>query len=92
MPLILAAEDWNDWMSGSVERAEWLLQPDMDVLEQRSNELCVVPVSTWVNDVRHDDPRCIEPAPTLPEAPLGQVDFSFAGATSPRSASRRRRT
>lgn len=90
MPLVLPANDWDVWLSDSVENAAQLLAPTTDVLEQRANALVVVPVSTWVNDVRHDDPRCIEPATASSETPLGQIALSFATPSSSASARRRR--
>jgi putative SOS response-associated peptidase YedK len=93
MPLILPANEWNTWLGGSAEEATRLLEPDRETLDHRTHELAIVPVSTWVNDVRHDDPRCIEPAPLEPAG--GQIDFTFAkspkAGRSSTSALRRQR-
>jgi putative SOS response-associated peptidase YedK len=78
MPLVLAASEWRQWLFGSVEEAALLLAPDQEILDQRAEELVIIPVSTWVNDVRHDDPRCIEPA-----APRTQLGFSFGSSPEP---------
>ncbi len=51
MPLVLDEESRERWLSGSPEDAQGIL-PD----EKR---LVVLPVSTWVNDVKNDDPRCL---------------------------------
>lgn len=79
MPLVLPAEDWSVWLSASAAQAATLLDPGASALERRSRELVLVPVSTWVNDVRHDDPRCVEPSPIAPEPPIVQLDLPFAG-------------
>jgi putative SOS response-associated peptidase YedK len=89
MPLVLEGEhDWDSWL-GTEEEAERLLEQSPAILEERARDLVMVPVSTWVNDVRHDDPRCIEPSePSDPAEP--QVDFGFGSAD--RMAKTRRRT
>ena len=90
MPLVLPANEWNTWLGGTTLEAAHLLEQDQSVLDERARELVAVPVSTWVNDVRHDNPRCIEPAPLegSPIAPgSGQIDFGFSrssGATARR--------
>ncbi len=56
MPLVLDAEARERWLTASPEDARGLLG------EPSPLELVVVPVSSWVNDVRHEDARCIEPA------------------------------
>ena len=56
MPLVLARPQWSDWLAGDVDEAKLLLR------EGTVDDLVIVPVSTWVNDVKHDDPTCIEPA------------------------------
>jgi putative SOS response-associated peptidase YedK len=58
MPVVLPPEDWEAW-----------LDPGGDVsglLVPRPPCLVAVAVSTYVNDPRHDDPRCFEP-PGLPQ-------------------------
>lgn len=52
MPLIIPAAAYDDWLAG-VDPAK-LLRPFDDKLE-------AYPVSTFVNNPRHDDPRCVEP-------------------------------
>jgi len=95
MPLVLPANDWDTWLSGSVDEAARLLRPETAVLEERASALLATPVSTLVNDVRNDDPRCIEPATLEPDPPpLGQIDFdfAFAGAKAAASAPARKQT
>lgn len=98
MPLVLAANDWEAWLCGTVDEASRLLRPEPDVLERCANDLLAFPVSTWVNDVRNDDPRCMDPVTVEPDPPpLGQIDFDFAFAagagkkTEPGSALGRKR-
>lgn len=64
MPLVLPASEWDTWLGGTADEAARLLEPDQAALDARAGDLSAVAVSTWVNDVRHDDPRCIEPAAT----------------------------
>jgi putative SOS response-associated peptidase YedK len=61
MPLVLPPEAWTPWLSGSDAEAASLLAQGPEVLEPRAGDLVVIPVSTWVNNVRNEDPRCIEP-------------------------------
>ena len=56
MPLVLPREQSDGWRAGDVEEARKLLR------EGSTDGLVVVPVSTHVNDVKHDDPECIVPA------------------------------
>lgn len=82
MPLVLSRDEWTTWLGGTVEEAARLLEQDQRLLDERARDLVAVPVSTWVNDVRHEDPRCIEPmtgaADEAPQDP--QIDFGFARA------------
>lgn len=55
MPLVLDADARDRWLSTSTADARAALD------SAASLELVVIPVSTWVNDVRHDEPRCLEP-------------------------------
>jgi putative SOS response-associated peptidase YedK len=55
MPLALEGDAIDAWLA-SPESAAAILS------EAKEPPWVVVPVSTWVNDVRHDDPRCLEPA------------------------------
>jgi len=85
MPLVLFREDWETWLSGSDDDAALLLKPDEETLVARAKELLVIPVSTWVNDVKHDDPKCLEPTPIEPirfseevtHTPEKQLGFDF---------------
>jgi putative SOS response-associated peptidase YedK len=62
MPLLLAPSEYDTWLGASPDPAAELLSQDPARLERRADELVIIPVSTWVNDVKHDDPRCVEPA------------------------------
>jgi putative SOS response-associated peptidase YedK len=72
MPLVLAPRDHEAWLMGTADEATRLLAANDDVLTERAQDLTLTPVSTWVNDVKHDDPRCLEPY----EAPA-QSAFTF---------------
>jgi putative SOS response-associated peptidase YedK len=62
MPLVLSPGDIDRWLDPRLQSRDALA----DLLERPPEvELVSVPVGRWVNDVRNDDPRCIEP-----EAPL----------------------
>ena len=55
MPLILSDEQIDEWLDPENHDPK-------DVLASLpSDELELVPVSGWVNNARHDDPRCLEP-------------------------------
>lgn len=56
MPLVLTGAERERWLTGAPGEAGELLR----VTHARDLEL--TPVSTWVNDVKHDDPRCLDPA------------------------------
>jgi putative SOS response-associated peptidase YedK len=58
MPLMLGPEARDRWLSASPDDALAVLE----AREPLAENVVVTPVSTWVNDVRHDDPRCLEPA------------------------------
>jgi putative SOS response-associated peptidase YedK len=78
MPLVLAPDAYGAWLSGSAEDAQALLAGGAATQAARAAELDVIPVSTWVNDVRHDDPRCIEPfSADTPGVEPGQVTLPF---------------
>lgn len=94
MPLVLPANEWDTWLGGSTEEAARLLEPQTPkTLEERAGELLVVPVSTWVNNVKHDDPACVAPfehalgPPGRPHDSLPpgtrQLAFGFAPGPSP---------
>lgn len=76
MPLVLPESQWDAWLTASAEQAAELLRADTT---ERANELIVAAVSTWVNDAKHDDPRCIEPVPIEPPAETAgdQPGFAF---------------
>lgn len=97
MPLILLESDWDAWLGGTEEEAARLLDPPNEALLERTKELVVIPVSTWVNDVKHDDSRCIEPtgidvmeSPKRPSEPK-QMGFSFIEEPRRQAAGARRR-
>jgi len=54
MPLVIAPADHAAWLTGPRDGAAALL--DGAPAGWRAD-----PVSTWVNSVDHDDPRCVEP-------------------------------
>jgi putative SOS response-associated peptidase YedK len=96
MPLVLPREHWDTWLVGNAEEAARLLEPEQATLDARADELVVIPVSTWVNDVRHDDPRCIEPAPIVsavagPTTTAEQIDFGFTKPAAAAAAGARSR-
>lgn len=62
MPLVLEGEERDAWLHGSAGEASRLVGDARAAQQARAEELVVVPVSTWVNDVKHDDPRCLEAA------------------------------
>jgi putative SOS response-associated peptidase YedK len=73
MPVLLPREAWDDWLDPAVDDAEYLLSllapAPNDVLE-------MYPISTAVNDVRHEGPELLRPvdaAPLVeaPQLPLG---------------------
>lgn len=58
MPVILAADDYEQWLDPAVQNPEQLaslLGP------YPSEEMTADPVSTYVNSPAHDNPKCIEP-------------------------------
>ncbi len=58
MPVILSGADYPRWLDPKTPRDDLqsLLVP------YPLEELSAFPVSTWVNDPKHDDPKCLEPA------------------------------
>ena len=60
MPLVLAEQDRDLWL-GSADDARAVLAHAKATQEARAQELVLVPVSKRVNDVRNDDPGCLEP-------------------------------
>jgi putative SOS response-associated peptidase YedK len=61
MPLVLAPSEWDTWLAGPEDAAAELLKQPTEVLAAKGSELVVVPVSKWVNDPKHDDPKCLAP-------------------------------
>ncbi|HSS64856.1 MAG TPA: SOS response-associated peptidase [Gammaproteobacteria bacterium] len=64
MPVIIQEADRQAWLDPAVENSDLLLpllKPDA------GTELSLTPVSTYVNNPRNDDPRCLEPV-TAPSA------------------------
>ncbi len=55
MPAILEEKDWSCWLGSSIPAPDTLLRPCPD------DWLRFYPVSSYVNDPRHDDPRCLTP-------------------------------
>lgn len=68
MPIVVPPNAWDAWLGGSTDEAARIVAATTD--------LVTVPVSRWVNDVRHDDPRCLEPEMPTPE--LGQIALRFS--------------
>jgi putative SOS response-associated peptidase YedK len=64
MPLVLEPAAWDPWLDPALTDAGALAP----LLETRSPALVAVSVSKHVNDPRHDDAACFEPA--APEPPL----------------------
>lgn len=60
MPLVVAGQDRDLWL-GSADDARGVLAHAKATQEARAHELVLVPVSKRVNDVRNDDPSCLEP-------------------------------
>jgi putative SOS response-associated peptidase YedK len=55
MPLMLDDEQIEQWLDPDNPDPEAVLTSVPD------DELELVPVSDWVNNARHDDPRCLDP-------------------------------
>jgi putative SOS response-associated peptidase YedK len=55
MPVVLAPDAWDRWLDPACSDVSSLLA-------RRPAELVAQAVSTYVNDPRHDDIRCMEPA------------------------------
>ncbi|HXN30678.1 MAG TPA: SOS response-associated peptidase, partial [Polyangiaceae bacterium] len=58
MPLVLERDVWERWLDPELTETRAFAP----LLEPREPALIAYPVSPLVNDPRHDDPRCIEPA------------------------------
>ena len=59
MPIILERKDYGGWLDPQRRRLE-----DVSAFLQPfpAERMVACPVGRWVNDQRHDDPRCVEPA------------------------------
>jgi putative SOS response-associated peptidase YedK len=55
MPLILSPKQFDDWLDPENP------DPERVLTAIPQEELELVPMSDWVNNVRHDDPRCLDP-------------------------------
>lgn len=64
MPVILNENEREVWLDPELEDADELL-PLLRPLPGRNLEL--TPVSTFVNNPRNDDPRCVEPVTLAPD-------------------------
>lgn len=60
MPLLLAENERDLWLA-TADDARGILANAKATQEARALELVLVPVSKRVNDVRNDDPGCLEP-------------------------------
>jgi putative SOS response-associated peptidase YedK len=58
MPLVLEPDTWDRWLDPAITEAGALAA----VLAPRDHQLVAYSVSARVNDPRHDDPACLEPA------------------------------
>ena len=56
MPLVLGPSNWDAWLDARVVDIEAIAP----ALVPQAPELVAYPVSSHVNDPRHDDPRCME--------------------------------
>jgi putative SOS response-associated peptidase YedK len=56
MPLVLEPDAWERWLDTALTGEGAIAS----MLEPRAPALVAYPVSTYVNDPHHDDPRCIE--------------------------------
>jgi putative SOS response-associated peptidase YedK len=58
MPVILPLAFYDDWLEPPADAPQWLqtaLRP------YPAQEMEAVPVSSWVNNARHEGPECIQP-------------------------------
>ena len=56
MPLVLERDEWDRWLDATVTNVESLA----GLLSPHAPALVAFPVGAYVNDPRHDDPRCLE--------------------------------
>ena len=59
MPIILEPKNYGGWLDPQRQRLE-----DVSAILRPfpAERMVAYPVGRWVNDPRHDDPRCVEPA------------------------------
>ncbi len=62
MPVILAEPDWDVWLQPEQQDASSLLPL---LTPYPSDEMQMQPVSTYVNNARHEGPACLEVQPEL---------------------------
>ncbi|HTB79065.1 MAG TPA: SOS response-associated peptidase [Polyangiaceae bacterium] len=62
MPLVLEPEAWDRWLDPGLTDAGVLESLLVSLLEPGTPDLIAYPVSSYVNDPRHDDAGCLEPA------------------------------
>jgi putative SOS response-associated peptidase YedK len=55
MPVILSPEHYDTWLDPTMQEVKALLSP------YAAHDMVAYPVSTLVNDPRHDLPQCLEP-------------------------------
>lgn len=75
MPVLLAPSDQARWIDPDAEREA--LQPLLRPAPP--GRLARVPVTRWVNDPRHDDPRCLDPEPEVRQPALFTLDGGAGG-------------
>jgi putative SOS response-associated peptidase YedK len=62
MPLVLEAPAWDRWLDPGLTDAGALESLLESLVASGAPDLIAYPVSSYVNDPRHDDARCLEPA------------------------------
>ncbi len=58
MPVILLPEEYGRWLNAGVQDPPKLLP----LLRPCPGPMTATPVGAWVNDPKHEGPRCVEPA------------------------------
>jgi putative SOS response-associated peptidase YedK len=58
MPVILPRDAWSLWLDRDVQEVERIAPL---LVPFPADDLVVTPVSTWVNDPKHDDEGCVAP-------------------------------
>lgn len=59
MPVVIEAASWDRWLDPALSTPGDVAK----LLEPRTPDLTAYEVSPYVNDPRHDDPRCLDAAP-----------------------------